>query len=213
MRLPSPTQPRETLARAGGRHLPRVVGALGIALLLVLGSQTGTARATSLELEGTADLLEKSDSVVIGRVVSTEARMREEHQFIYTYVTLEVDEVLKGHTAQSGRTIVLEELGGQVGPWLHYVEAVPHYHAGERVLAFLEDRDEGLFRTYGMIQGKFRFETDLRTGEEMLTRPAEWTDAYFAASSTPRDLTVVRADGNYAAETLVAAIREWIALH
>lgn len=205
-----PTHPRETVARAG---LPRRIGALAVALLLALSTWIGTGHATSLELEGTADLLQKSDSVITGRVLSTEARMREDHQFIYTYVTIEVDDVLKGSAAQAGRTIVLEELGGQVGDWVHYVEAVPRYAVGERVLAFLEDRDEGLFRTYGMIQGKFRFETDARTGEEMLTRPAEWTDAYFAAFSTPRDLTVVRADGSYAAESLLTSIREWIAVH
>ena len=211
MRFWQPTRSRETSSGTRSSRFALVASLLGVGIALMLTA--GLGRATSLELEGTADLTEKSNSIVIGRVVSTEARLKEEHQFIYTYVTLQVEDVLKGNTAQAGSTIVLEELGGQVGPWVHQVHAVPHYEAGERVLAFLEDRSEGLFRTYGMIQGKFRFERNARTGEEMLTRPAEWTDAYFAASSIPRDLTVVRADGSYAAESLIAAIRDWVALH
>ncbi|MEZ4649718.1 MAG: hypothetical protein R3E97_13220 [Candidatus Eisenbacteria bacterium] len=211
MRFWLPTRSRETSSGVRGSRLALVTSLLGFGTALLLAS--GLAQATSLELEGTADLTEKSNTIVTGRVVSTEARMKEEHQFIYTYVTIEVDDVLKGNTAEVGSTIVLEELGGRVGPWIHQVHAVPHYEAGERVLAFLEDREGGLFRTYGMIQGKFRFEPNTRTGEEMLTRPAEWTDAYFAASAIPRDLTVVRADGSYAAEPLVSAIRDWVAQH
>lgn len=182
-----------------------------LALLWLVAAAT-PAGATTLVLEGTANLLERSNTVVTGRVVSVEPRMHPEHQFIYTYVTLEVSEVLKG-SATLGQKIVLEELGGEVDRWVHHVDAVPVYEPGEEVLSFLEDREGGIYRTYGFIQGKFRFATDTRTGQQILTRPAEWTETMLAADGTAADLTAMRADGTILAEPLLTAIREWVALH
>jgi hypothetical protein len=64
-----------------------------------------------------------------------------------------------------------------------------------------------------MIQGKFSFETDLRNGQQILTRPEEWVDAYLAANSSASELSVMRADGNFAADNLIEAIRTWVTLH
>jgi hypothetical protein len=136
--------------------------------------------------------------------------MHEEHRFIYTYVTLEVSEVLKGSRTAPGQLIVLEELGGRIDRLIHHVPAVPEFEVGEQVLSFLENRPEGLFRTYGMIQGKFRFETDARSGREILTRPAEWTDTYLAHDGEAYDLTAVRPDGSFLADPLLDAIRNRI---
>ena len=185
----------------------------GLAALTAVCCFASSSSATSLILEGTADLIEKSNSVVTGTVTQVEARMHEEHQFIYTYVTVSIDEVLKGDRPQTGGEIVFEELGGQVGPWIQQVSAVPVYEVGERVLAFLEDRPDDLYRTYGMIQGKFRFEIDPRNGQELLTRPDEWVDTYLEANKNATELSVMRADGNFAASNLIEAIRTWVTLH
>jgi hypothetical protein len=166
---------------------------------------TVPALATTMVLEGTANLLDRANTVVTGRVISVEPRMHPEHQFIYRYVTIEVTETLKG-SAVAGSRIVSEELGGQIGQLIHYVPGVPIYEVGEEVLSFLEDRPEGLYRTYGMIQGKFHFTTDVR-GRRILTRPAEWTDTYLADAGDASDLTPIRADGSYSAEPLLDAIR------
>ena len=164
-----------------------------------------TAQATTLMLFGTADLADRSNTVVTGTVTDIEARMHPEHQFIYTYVTVQVDEVLKGSASLEGSTVVLEELGGQVDRWIHQVPAVPQYEVGERVLSFLEDRDAGLFKTYGWVQGKFRFETDAR-GREILTRPDEVARAVLEPG-TASNLTAMRADGSFEAAPLLDAIR------
>jgi len=198
----NPTRPR-----SGSRALWGLF-ALGFACCFA-----SAASATSLIMEGTGDLVEKSNSVVTGTITHVEAKMHDDHQFIYTYVTVSLDEVLKGDRPQLGQEIVLEELGGQVGPWIHHVSAVPMYEVGERVLAFLEDRPDNLYRTYGMIQGKFRFEIDARNGQEILTRPDEWVDTYLAANSNASELSVMRADGNFAASNLIEAIRTWVTLH
>jgi hypothetical protein len=188
--------------RASRKRLKTKIGLVSLWLCLV----ATPALATSMVLEGTANLLHRADTVVTGRVISVETRMNSEHQFIYRYVTLEVSEVFKG-SAFPGSLIELEELGGQIDRLIHHVPGVPVYEVGEEVLSFLEDREDGRYRTYGMIQGKFRLEPDAR-GRWILTRPSEWTDTYLADMGDAADLTAIRADGSYLAEPLLEAIRE-----
>lgn len=196
-------------ARPGKTGLPGTALAFVLGGFLALVAAAEPAGATTLMLNGTTDLSDRSDAIVTGTVKSVEARMHPEHQFIYTYVTIEVDEVFKGSGQLSGRSIVLEELGGQVDRWIHHVESVPRYEEGERVLSFLEDREGDLFRTYGWIQGKFSFELD-RQGGEVLTRPAEWNETVLAVGNVS-DLTPMRADGSYPAAPLLDAIRDRVA--
>jgi len=192
------------------RTRPGIVGLLALGVLL---SAAGPSPATTLILQGTADLLEHSDTVLTGTVVSIEARMHPEHQFIYTYVTLEVEEVLKGSAAVQGTTVTLEELGGEVNGVIHHVPGVPRFDVGQRVLNFAENHVGGYLRTYGMIQGNFTFETDAKSGEQILARPKEWTDTYLASTGTALDLVPARTDGAYRAEPLIQAIREWMEVH
>lgn len=192
-------------------HRRRALTIVAGLVSLWISSGNGPVLATSIMLEGTANLLDRADTVVSGRVISVEPRMHPEHQFIYRYVTLEVTEVFKGN-ALAGTRIELEELGGQIEQLIHFVPGVPVYEVGEEVLSFLEDRPDGLYRTYGMIQGKFRFETD-RGGRRILTRPAEWTDTYLADPGDAADLTAIRADGSYSAEPLLDAIRTQVHGH
>jgi hypothetical protein len=145
--------------------------------------------------------------VVEGRVVSVEAKFREDHQFIYTYVTIDVDDTHKGRLTTN--RIVLEELGGMANGIEAVVEGVPEFEAGERVLVFLEARDEGLYKTYGWVQGKYRIETDRESGRELATR-SELTDATFNFSPSGQlDVTVDAETGKRFHDVLVATIDEW----
>lgn len=167
-----------------------------------------TARATSVQHFGTAQLTELSDTIVRGTVVKVEARLHPEHQFIYTYVTVRVDEPLKG-LATSGQEIVLQELGGRVDRTIHHVPGVPDYREGEQVVSFLENHVGGFYRTYGMIQGKFSVASDPRNGREILTRPAEWNDVALAQLGSVTDLSPMRPDASYDSAEMLSAIREW----
>lgn len=203
---------RTDLPRLGRRLAGSPVGAISVLLALSLIPLTGSpASATSVMLQGTADLAQNSDLVVTGTVTSVEARRAVDYDFIYTYVTIQVDEVFKGAPVS---TVHLEELGGQVGEWIHYVPGVPHYEEGEQVLVFLHDlQKNGLYRTYGMVQGAFRFETDPATGQEILTRPGDWSETSLVAMGEVSDLSPMRADGSYAAEPMLDALREWVESH
>ncbi|MEZ4654326.1 MAG: hypothetical protein R3E12_12240 [Candidatus Eisenbacteria bacterium] len=191
-------------------HSPRKRALAGLTGFLILCGLVAThtpVGATSVILQGTTNLLDNANSVVTGTVVSVEARVRPEHKFIYRYVTVEVSEVLKGTSVAPGQRIVLEELGGTVDKQTVTVPGVPQFEVGERVLTFLEDRPDGFYRTWGMIQGKFAFETDPAIGREILTRPAEWTDTYLASNGEATDLIPIRPDGSFFADPLLDAIR------
>ena len=69
------------------------------------------ATATSVQKFSVRDLAQKSRSVVVGTVVSSESRYDDNE--IYTYITVRVVEGLKG--SRKGEAIVVRQLGGQVG--------------------------------------------------------------------------------------------------
>jgi hypothetical protein len=205
---------RQLIGAHKGRSLPAILrkGLPGIIALSLSLLVVGYSSATTVVLHGTADLLEKSETVVRGTVTSVQARMHQEHQFIYTYVTLRVDEVLKGQSSLAGSSITLQELGGQVDDLIHHVPGVPVYEEGEEVLSFVHTVPvQGTYRTYGMIQGKFRFDVDERTGRQVLTRSSEWTATSLAWTGEAYDLTPARPDGNYEAAPLLQAIRDNVA--
>ncbi len=177
-------------------------------MLAALVFHAPVAAATTVVHFGTAQLADRSDTIVRGVVTAVESRMHPEHQFIYTYVSVLVDEVYRGNPTLVGSTITLQELGGQVGPRVHEVAGVPRFEADEQVLVFLDNHPSGYFRTYGMVQGKFRFETDARTGELLLTRPADLNEAVMAYPGNATDLTPARPDGNYEAAPLLQSLRE-----
>lgn len=179
----------------------------GLALAAVGAATATSADATTLVNFSTPQLTVQSDAVVEGRVVDVEARFRDDHQFVYTYVTIEVDGTHKGQLTTD--RIVLEELGGTANGVTAVVDGVPEFEVGERVLVFLEAREDDLYKTYGWVQGKFRLETDPATGREIATR-SELTDAAFNYSPSGRlDVTVDAASGKRFHDVLVATIDEW----
>jgi hypothetical protein len=171
------------------------------------------AAATTVVQFGTAQLADLSNTIVRGTVTQIEARMHPEHHFIYTYVSLRVEEVFKGDPSLQGSEIILQELGGRIGDKIHFVSGIPTFRPGEEVLSFLEDRPDNLYRTYGMVQGKFSVELDPRTGVEILTRPGDLNEAALASLVNVTDLSPARPDGNYDAEPFFHALRELAAEH
>jgi hypothetical protein len=88
-----------------------------------------------------------------------------------TYVRLEVDRVLRGEL--SSPEVVIRELGGSYGPWIHDNDAAPEYRPGERVVVFLESAADGALRTSAMFFGKYTIEADPVTGAEWASRKLE----------------------------------------
>ncbi len=100
-----------------------------------------------------------SELVLSGRVVRTAPAYDPDVPFLYTYVTLEVDQVLKGYVSE--QQVVLKQLGGTLGGVTNYVGGQPRFGVGETVLVFLEvrPRDRSLYTT-ALWQGKWSVSVD-----------------------------------------------------
>src|SRR5688500_1183326 len=112
----------------------RCVFRFALLVSLVVGS---IAFATTVRKFSLSELAAHSRSIVVARVISTESRWDERE--IYTYTTIQVTDGLKG--ARKGQSIVLRQLGGQVGDIASIVPGMPAFKAGEEAVLFLSEKD------------------------------------------------------------------------
>jgi putative Ig domain-containing protein/matrixin/Ig-like domain-containing protein len=124
--------------------------------------------ATTVTIPFDDDMVIGARAIVRGKVGVIESSFDEQSGRIYTYITVKVQEVLKGQIAV--RKIVLKELGGQVGDKINLVYGNPQFKRGERVLLYLDTWADGSLRTYQMFLGKFNIVTDPITGEDFAVR-------------------------------------------
>jgi hypothetical protein len=101
-----------------------------------------------------AELAGFSDVVLRGRVMAVRVGRDARVGTPYTYVSLDVAEVLKGTVPD--RRIVLKQLGGRMGSTALWIAGQPLFTLGEDVVVFLElrPRDRTLTTT-AQWQGKF----------------------------------------------------------
>ena len=118
----------------------------GCALLQVMAASAQIGPVLS-----DADLIGQSDIIVTGRV--TEIAAGFDDRTIYTYVTLDIADVLKGWVPE--RQIVIKQLGGRVGNLEQGVPGQATFARGEQVLLFLQARASDLtLTTTALWQGK-----------------------------------------------------------
>jgi hypothetical protein len=91
-----------------------------------------------------------SDSIVHGHVQSVQARY--ENNMVYTYTYVVVDDPLKGERRQ---TVTLKHPGGTIGAMTMFFAGMPHFSAGDQVIVFLKNRQDGTFDVIGLNQGKY----------------------------------------------------------
>ncbi len=116
-----------------------------IALLFAMPAVATTV--TRMEL---SELVTSSDSIVQGRVDSTEVRWEE--NLAYTYISINVDEPLKG---ERRRTILIRQPGGKIGAFNVAISGMPQFRIGDEIIVFLRDRRNGTFDVVGFGQGKY----------------------------------------------------------
>ncbi len=143
---------------------------MAMAALLVCGA-AGLAQATvvlSLELE---DLAQLAPVVVLGEVNQVASERSPDGKRIHTRVLVTPSEVWKGSDVKG--TISVKFVGGSDGDVTAHLPGAPRFAVGERVLLFLEPRqDKDGYLTLGFYQGKFSVFTDPRTKQELLLRDA-----------------------------------------
>src|SRR5438128_7308113 len=114
------------------------------------------------------DLLRSAAVVATAHVVTVGVGRDSETTAIYTYVTLEITELLKG--TLEDRSITLKQLGGVLGDDALVVLDQATFSGGEDVLVFLEirPRDKSLY-TAALWQGKWTLDRDPARNERIAT--------------------------------------------
>ena len=140
----------------------RIAAAL-IGLLLLMSTP---AFSTTMVMMSDEALTLSSDAVVAGTV--TDIRTARSARGMNTYITISVDETLKGYLGSTDITI--RELGGALGDDVQGLFGSASYEVGESVIAFLRQNGDGTLSTNQMALGKFTIARDADTGEEIAVR-------------------------------------------
>jgi hypothetical protein len=132
------------------RHIEMIRKPLwtGICLLLI----AGMANALVVKMD-TPELTEKAKQIVIGHVVNVQSEWHDENQMIFTYVSVQVEEFVKG----TGRNTVTVKIPGgtlEDQDLRLWVSDIPEFSIGERVVLFLKDMTPHT-NLLGLFQGKY----------------------------------------------------------
>jgi len=125
---------------------------------------------SSIEFTSDDDLIVGARAIVIGRVLALGSRLDSDEDRIFTYVTVAIEETLKGEINSS--RIVLKEEGGEVDGQGSTIFGMPQFSRGERVLLYLETRPDGSLRVHQMAFGKLSIVDDASSGRQLVV-PSE----------------------------------------
>jgi 5-hydroxyisourate hydrolase-like protein (transthyretin family) len=123
-----------------------------IAAILSITAFPGNIQANEAATEFEV-LADAADSVVVGQVDSQVSRWNEEHTRIFTYVTVQVEDSLKG--AINDRTITIAVPGGKAEGITQVVSETPSFNNGERMVVLLSRLEDKTYEVYGFNKGKY----------------------------------------------------------
>ena len=150
------------------RNACKRVGVLSLVLASIILSSSGSAPASTFTVPSDDELIVGARAIVRGKVLSLSCQLEPEQDRLFTYITLRVQEVLKGAIVE--RRIVLKEEGGQVGTRGSIVFGTPQFKLGEEVLVYLDTWRDGSLRVHQMLLGKFGIVTDPNLGKKIVVR-------------------------------------------
>lgn len=141
-----------------------------LAGLLAAMLATPFAGATVLEPLRIEDMARLAPLVVIGEVNQVKVEINAAKTKIYTRVLVTPNEVLKG--PRDTGVVTIKTVGGALADKVAELPGAPRFTPGERVLVFLEPRQDGDgYNTIGLYLGKFSVIKDPKTGQQVLYRP------------------------------------------
>src|SRR6058998_3291072 len=133
-----------------------------IIVAFIVLAWTPVALATTIVPVADADLVDAAAAIVLADVKAIESRWDPAQRLIFTVITLDVRDSLKGEIPLGPLTI--RQLGGRVAGMQAWVEGSPEFTVGERVLVFLSRNADGTLRVAHLYQGKFSIQSDARPG-------------------------------------------------
>jgi hypothetical protein len=128
---------------------------IGMALMAALLAVP--ALATTVAKLDLAQLVKRADLIVQGQVQSVYSQWDGERHLVFTYISIRVDDSLKGASRQS---VLIRQVGGTVGTVQMSVAGVPQFKSGEMAVVFLKRQDDSTFQVVGMNQGLYEIVED-----------------------------------------------------
>jgi len=127
------------------------------------------ARATTVIPPDFTEMVNGSDYIVRARVVavSSETRLRNGHERIYTNVELEVLEVIAGTPPSP---LVLTMLGGKSGSKELKVAGAPKFVVGNEDILFVQGNGQAVSPLYAMMHGQYPVLYDKARGRTYVCR-------------------------------------------
>jgi hypothetical protein len=134
-----------------------------MALLLLFGFYSSLfAQDQALQLK---ILSGGADFILTGKVVKQNSNWNSDGTKIYTKVTIEVEEYLKG---SNNKRIVVTHPGGEVGEVGELYSHMPSFKNNEEILLFVQnDVKTNTFKVFQGEKGKITLIKDVLTGEKM----------------------------------------------
>jgi hypothetical protein len=140
-------------------------------------SGAGLVHATTLMRMSIMKLSRSARAIVRARCVANETRW--DAGEIFTFTNFDVEENWKG---SSPVRLTVRLIGGHAGALTSTVSGVPRFTPGEEVVLFLEPTAAGDYSVVSWMQGTFRIERDLSTGNETITQDTEAFPVFDPAS-------------------------------
>ena len=137
-------------------------GVLAVLLLVAGGLEASTVLHLPLD-----QMAIRADQIFTGEVLGVTSQMNARGTGIYTFVTIAVNEYLKGGRRS---VLTLRILGGEAEGYRLVVPGSPTFRLGEEVLVFTDGGAGRIPTVLGMAAGKFALERDPVTGEQILER-------------------------------------------
>ncbi len=126
-----------------------------------------TARAITVVPPSFDELVTEAETIFQGTCTGSKSQWVGEgaQRHIVTYVTFNVEDVLKGNP---GATYTLRMLGGTVDGTTMEVSDSPKFKPGNRDILFVEHNGEQFIPLVGIMHGRYRVERDQASGEDVV---------------------------------------------
>jgi len=109
--------------------------------------------------------------IVAGNIVAAESRFTSNGNLIVTDVSVDVSQSAKGAVNEK-QLLTFTVTGGRVGGLVMQASELPTFTAGEDVVLYLRETEDGTIVLYGGIRGKLKVTTDSKSGEQTVAPSA-----------------------------------------
>ncbi len=138
-------------------------------LVLLLALLPLRVSATSVVPPKFEELVNESDYIVraVVKSVTSEWREKQGQRRIYTFVELEVREVIAGTPPQP---LVLRMLGGRVGDEELVIEGAPKFEVGQEDVLFIRGNGRQFYPLTAVMHGRYPIMKEAATGRAYIAR-------------------------------------------